>query len=104
MTDKHMTATEVKFRQDEALKRFPAPNFSGVINALARTVRREALRSALQGSHEDRMRYCLERATAKPMTDLACYGTAVYDPNKMSELAVRWFDRLDRLADRWVKV
>ena len=103
LPDKHMTATEVQSRVKESLKRFPTPNFSGAINALARTVRREALRSALQGSREDRMRYCLSRATTKPMTDLACYGTAVYDPNKMSELAIRWFLRLERFISKDVR-
>ncbi len=103
MTDGPMTATEVQFRMAEANKRFQSPDFSGAINALARRFKRVALRDALQGSREDRMRYCLERATAKPMTDLACCGTAIYDPNKLSELAVRWFLRLERLAHRGVR-
>ena len=104
MTDGPMTATEVQFRIKEASKRFPTPDFSGVINALARRFKRAALRDALQGSREDRMRYCLGRATAKPMIDLACYGTAVYDLNKLSELAIRWFLRLERLAHRGTPV
>lgn len=106
MTDEpiNMTATEIQFRMDETSERFPTPNFSGAINALARRMRRVALLDALQGSSEDRMNYCLNRATAIPMINLTYYGTAVYDPNKLSELAVRWFMRLERIADRWVKV
>ncbi len=100
MTDGPMTATEVQFRMDEARKRFPVPNFSSVIYALARKAKREALRSALQGSSEDRIAYCLNRVAVKLMSDLVCYGTVVYDPNKMSELAIRWLDRLERLAHR----
>jgi hypothetical protein len=98
MTDKYMTATEVQVRMKESLKRFPTPNFNGIINDIARRLRRIALQDALQGSSQDRLNYCFGRATAKPITDLACYGTAVYDPNKLSELAIRWFIRLERLA------
>lgn len=101
---KPMTATELQFRIAEANKRFPTPNFSGALDAMLRITRRALLRDALQGSCRDRMNYCLSRAAAKPMIDLSCYGTAVYDPNKLSELAARWFDRLERLAVSWVKV
>ncbi len=100
MTDRPMTATEVQFRMDEWNKRFPVPDFSSVIYALARRANRAALRSALQGSREDRFAYCVSRAAAKPMTDLACYGTAEYDPNVLSVLAARWFFRLERLAQK----
>ena len=95
-----MTATEVQFRIKEANKRFPVPNFSGIIYALAREMRRTALRNALQGSSKDRFAYCLDRAAAKPMTDLACRGTAIYDPVKLSKLVVRWFLRLERMAKK----
>ena len=99
MPDKPMTATEVQARMSEWCRRpLVAPDFSSGINVLIRKTKRIALRSALQGSHEDRLRYCLSRATAKPMADLACYGTAEYDPNKLSELAVRWFLRLERIV------
>lgn len=100
ISDKHITATEVQLRMKEASKRFPTPNFSGAINALARKFRRIDLLDALQGSREDRLGYCIYRAAAKSQCDLVCYGTAIYDPNKLSELAVRWFERLQRLAER----
>lgn len=103
MTDGPMTATEVLARMDEARKRAPALDFSSVIYALVRRVRRVALRNAIQGSREDRFTYCVARAAAKPMTDLACYGTAEYDPNALSVLAARWFLRLERLAQRGVR-
>lgn len=103
MTDKCMTATEVQFRMKEVNKRFPSPDFSGLINALARITRRIALLDVLRGSSQDRMNYCLSRAAAKPMTDLACYGTVVCDPDKLGELAARWFIRLERLASRMRK-
>ncbi len=100
MIDKPMTATEVQFRMKESLKRFPSPDFSGPILHLLRITKRAALRSALEGSSEDRIAYCLNRVAAKPMVDLACYGTATYDTNKMSELAIRWLDRLERISLR----
>ena len=100
MTDGPMTATEVQARMDEWSKHTPAPNFSSAIYALARRLQRAALLNAIQGSPEDRFAYCVSRAAAKATTDLACYGTAVYDPNKLSELGVRWFLRLERLANR----
>ena len=101
-----MTATEVRFRMNEAIKRMPAPDFSSTIYVLARKMRRMVLRDALQGSREDRLKYCFSRAVAKPIANLACYGTcygtAVYDPNELSELALRWFLRLEHLAHKGV--
>ena len=98
------TATEVQLRVSEANKRFPVPDFSSAIYDLARRVSRVALFNALQGSREDRFKYCVNRAAAKPTIDLTCYGTAVYDLNEISELAARWFFRLERLADQMKKI
>lgn len=103
MINGHMTATEVQLRMKESLKRGSTPNFSGVINDILRRVQRATLLEALQGTSEDRIAYCLNRVAAKPMIDFACYGTAEYNPDKMGELAIRWLDRLERLAKRKIK-
>ncbi len=101
MTDGPMTATEVRARERESFKRHSlTPDFSGALSDLLRRLRRAALRVALKGSSEDRYAYCIYRASAKPMTNLTCYGSALYDPKKLSELAARWFFRLERLAKK----
>jgi len=100
MNNKLMTATEVQVRMDEANKRFTAPDFTGIINDIARRMRRATLLGAIQGSSQDRMSYCLSKATARSVIDFAAYGSALYDPNKQAELTLRWFARLERLARR----
>ena len=98
LSDKPMTATELEFRMEEALLRFPVPDFSHALQDIARRVKRAALLSALRGSSKDRLEYCLSRAAAKPMIDLACFGISVCNLDKTSELASRWFLRLERIA------
>ncbi len=97
-SDKHMTATEVRFRMDESLKRFPTTNFNGALNNIARRMKRSVLLEALKGSRQDRFLYCVSRAASKPTIDLLIYGTSILDADKLSKLAMWWFIRLERLA------
>lgn len=91
-----MTATEVLQRCAES--KAPAPQFD--LSHIVRTLRRAALRTALDGSSDDRLRYCIDRAAATHMSDFVCFGHSEANMEQFRSLTARWFDRLERLAAR----
>ena len=101
---KHITATEVLARQEEMRKRSDETLANIFIEPLSqlllRRVKRALLQSALEGTSDDRMHYCKERAIGKYLIQLACFGSTVYSPEVIGDRIIWWYKRLERIAQR----
>jgi len=101
---KNLTATEVKLRLEESRKtsdeKLAQIFLRPLTNELFRRIRRSLLQSALEGTSQDRMFYCRDRAMTKYTTELMCFGSTAYNPEIVADRIIWWYKRLERIAQR----
>lgn len=58
------------------------------------------LREAMAGTSADRLAFCISKAISKHAVRFALFGYSSVDIQRQSYLAMWWFLRLERLADK----
>lgn len=79
-------------------------DFVRIAYIAARSASRCALSIALNGTPSDRWRYCVNRACARSEAELATFGSTLIDTDRLARLAVRWFYRLELIAQKRKKL
>jgi len=82
----------------DRMQQVQADMIAPLINRTVKIIKREALKSAINGTSKDRMNYAKERAFAPYLFALDCYGTAVWSADKVAARTLSIYFRLERIA------